>query len=119
MNSGTENSVFSENEQRLVMLAGDGKTDADDETCRTFIFRGETHTLGNALRSIILQNPNVLFCGYSMPHPAEDQMFLRIQTVEGVSAQDALRKGLKDLKEVCKVTKDKFEEAMSKFNKEN
>ena len=34
-----------------------------------------------------------------MPHPAEDQMFLRIQTAEGVSAQDALRKGLKDLKE--------------------
>ena len=59
--------------------------------------RGETHTLGNALRNVILQNPNVIFCGYDMPHPAEDQMFLRIQTVEGVSAQDALRKGLKDL----------------------
>ena len=51
-----------------------------------------------------------------MPHPAEDKMFLRIQTVEGVSAQDALRKGLNDLKEMCKVTKDKFEEAMQKFN---
>ena len=54
-----------------------------------------------------------------MPHPAEDQMFLRIQTAEGVSAQDALRKGLKDLKEMCKVTKNKFEDAMVKFNNEN
>jgi len=54
-----------------------------------------------------------------MPHPAEDQMFLRIQTAEGVSAQDALRKGLKDLKEMCKVTKNKFEDAMVKFNDEN
>lgn len=113
-NSGT--SGVSEDEQRLVMLAGDGKTDTDDETCRTFIFRGETHTLGNALKCVILQNPSVIFCGYSMPHPAEDQMFLRIQTVEGVSAQDALRKGLNDLKEMCKVTKGKFEEAMQKFN---
>jgi len=118
MSGGTlnSNSISSENEQRLVMLAGDGKTDADDETCRTFIFRGETHTLGNALRNVILQNPNVIFCGYDMPHPAEDQMFLRIQTVEGVSAQDALRKGLKDLKGICKVTKEKFEEAVQNFN---
>ena len=51
-----------------------------------------------------------------MPHPAEDQMFLRIQTVEGVSAQDALRKGLKDLKDICKVTKEKFEKAVQDFN---
>ena len=108
-----------EDEQRLVMLAGDGKNEADDETCRTFIFRGETHTLGNALRSVILQNPSVLFCGYSMPHPAEDQMFLRIQTVDGVPAQDALRKGLEDLKEVCKITKERFEEAMVDFNNQN
>ena len=108
-----------EDEQRLVMLAGDGKNEADGETCRTFIFRGETHTLGNALRSVILQNPNVLFCGYSMPHPAEDQMFLRIQTVDGVPAQDALRKGLEDLKEVCKITKERFEEAMVDFNNQN
>lgn len=119
MNGGNANNSSSEDEQKLVMLAGDGKTDSDDETCRTFIFRGETHTLGNALRSVILQNPNVIFCGYSMPHPAEDQMFLRIQTAEGVSAQDALRKGLKDLKEMCKVTKNKFEDAMVKFNNEN
>ena len=111
--------LLGEEEQRLVVLAGDGKNDADDETCRTFIFKGETHTLGNALRSVILQNPEVLFCGYSMPHPAEDQMYLRIQTVEGITAQDALRKGLKDLREVCKVTKEKFEEAMCKFNNEN
>ena len=81
-----------------------------------YFIRGETHTLGNALRNVILQNPSVIFCGYDMPHPAEDQMFLRIQTVEGVSAQDALRKGLKDLKDICKVTKEKFEEAVEKFN---
>ena len=120
MSNNTSNNTtpaFVEDEKRLVMLAGDGKNDADDETCRTFIFRGETHTLGNALRGVILLNPDVIFCGYSMPHPAEDQMFLRIQTVEGVSAQDALRKGLKELKEVCKVTKDRFEEAGGRIAK--
>ena len=52
-------------------------------TCRTFVFKNEGHTLGNALRAVILQNPEVIFCGYTLPHPAEDQMHLRIQTVAG------------------------------------
>ena len=64
--------------QRLVMVdTGSGST------CRTFVFKNEGHTLGNALRAVILQNPEVIFCGYTLPHPAEDQMHLRIQTVAG------------------------------------
>lgn len=55
------------------------------------------------------------FCGYSVPHPAEDQMLLRIQTVDGVSAQDVLRKGFKDLKEICQITKAKFQTEMGQF----
>jgi DNA-directed RNA polymerase I and III subunit RPAC2 len=52
------------------MLAGDARS---KDNCRTFVFKGETHTLGNALKNAILRNPQVIFCGYSMPHPAEDQ----------------------------------------------
>nr|ACO10806.1 DNA-directed RNA polymerases I and III subunit RPAC2 [Caligus rogercresseyi] len=95
--------------RRLVMVAGDGES---GESCRTFIFKGENHTLGNALRSVILQNPDVLFCGYSIPHPAEDQMPLRIQTVSSVPAQDALRRGLEDLKDMCSVVSSKFNSAL-------
>ena len=95
--------------RRLVMMAGDSGT---DETCRTFVFENETHTLGNALRHAILQNSKVLFCGYSMPHPAENKMFLRVQTVEGYSAQEALRSGLTDLKEMCKITREAFNKAV-------
>jgi DNA-directed RNA polymerase I and III subunit RPAC2 len=75
--------------------------------------------LGNALRHAILKNPQVTFCGYSIPHPAEDEMFLRIQTVEGVAAQDALKKGLEDLKEICKITRSKFKKEMNDFSKRN
>jgi DNA-directed RNA polymerase I and III subunit RPAC2 len=91
-------------QQRLVMLHS-----TTGDNCRTFVFKNEGHTLGNALRSVILQNPQVLFCGYSMPHPAEDQMFLRIQTAEGVDAQDILKKGLEDLKSICHHTKEVFQ----------
>ncbi len=93
-------------EKRLVML-----TSATGDNCRTFVFKGESHTLGNALRAVLLQNPNVLFCGYSMPHPAEDQMLLRIQTAKGVEAQDCLKKALQDLKSMCEITKETFQKA--------
>ena len=84
--------------RRLGMLAGDAQS---GERCRTFIFKGESHTLGNALKNVLLQNNSVAFCGYSIPHPAEDQMYLRIQTTAGATAQDALRKGFEDLEAVC------------------
>lgn len=98
--------------RKLVVKAGDSNT---DETCRTFIFENETHTLGNALRYAILQNPRVQFCGYSMPHPAEDKMLLRIQTVEGYSAPEALKQGLHDLKQMCQITRKTFQEAVEEF----
>ncbi len=78
---------------------------------------GESHTLGNALKNVIIQNPAVSFCGYSIPHPAEDQMFLRIQTKEGGSdtAADVLKQGFKDLKKMCAVTRDKFNKEKEEF----
>lgn len=127
-----------EPERRLVMLA------STDDSCRTFIFKGESHTLGNALKGLLLSNPSVTFCGYSIPHPAEDQMFLRIQTVEGVPAQDVLRKAFQvssnrvwnslifkiltsanfftlfqDLKAVCQITKKTFQTEMDQFKAQN
>ena len=56
----------------------------------------ENHTLGNALRHVLLMNPRVMFAGYSMPHPFEDQMHLRIQTAEDYPAQEALKQALQD-----------------------
>ena len=96
--------------QRLVMVdSGSGAS------CRTFVFKGEGHTLGNALRAVILQNPEVIFCGYSLPHPAEDQMHVRIQTSEGIDAQDALLKGLTDLKKMTVHAKEVFQTAVDKI----
>lgn len=51
-----------------------------DPTAATFQIDDEDHTLGNALRYIIMKNPEVELCGYSIPHPAEAKMNLRIQT---------------------------------------
>ncbi|KAJ3275324.1 RNA polymerase subunit AC19 [Terramyces sp. JEL0728] len=68
-----------------------------DPGAATFCIRDEDHTLGNALRYIIMKNPAVEFCGYSIPHPSEYMANLRIQTDGSISAVDALHKGLDDL----------------------
>ena len=101
---------------RLVVLAGD--RDSGD-TCRTFIFHKENHTLGNALRHVLLQNPRVMFAGYSIPHPAEDQMHIRIQTVEDYPAQQALTQALRDLKSLAIISKQKFKDSAAEYKLQN
>ncbi|KAG6365391.1 RNA polymerase subunit AC19 [Diaporthe eres] len=92
-------------ETKLFLLPGSTPTAA------SFEFRDEGHTLGNALRYIIMKNPDVEFCAYAIPHPSEAKMNMRIQTYEGTTAIDALKKGLKDLQDMCDVVAEKFWDA--------
>lgn len=46
----------------------------------SFQIEQEDHTLGNSLRYFINKNPDVEFCGYTIPHPSETKMNIRIQT---------------------------------------
>jgi len=95
-------------EQRIRILPG------SSDTAASFEFKGEDHTLGNALRYIIMKNPKVEFCGYSIPHPSENLMNIRIQTWEG-TAVEALEKGLDDLSDLCDVVEEKFIEARDEY----
>ena len=79
----------------------------------------ENHTLGNALRHVLLMNPRVMFAGYSMPHPFEDQMHLRIQTAEDYPAQEALKQALQDLKSLAAISKQKFLDAVSEYKQDH
>ncbi|CCI42655.1 unnamed protein product [Albugo candida] len=67
------------------------------EASKTYVFHDEDHTLGNALRYILMRNPQVEFCGYTIPHPSEPKMHLRLQTQKDVSSDEMLREGLQDL----------------------
>ncbi|KAF0429068.1 DNA-directed RNA polymerases I and III subunit RPAC2 [Gigaspora margarita] len=88
-----------------------------DPTSLTFSISGEDHTLGNALRYVITlkirlsirsRSPEVEYCGYSIPHPSEDKLNIRIQTTENTTAIEAMRKGLEDLKTICDHIKETF-----------
>lgn len=51
-----------------------------DRTAATFAIRHEDHTLGNALRHVLMQNEQVELAGYSVPHPSEPVVHIRVQT---------------------------------------
>ncbi|EFX02852.1 DNA-directed RNA polymerase 1 and 3 polypeptide [Grosmannia clavigera kw1407] len=94
--------------QRVKLLPGSTPTAA------SFEFLDEGHTLGNSLRYIIMKNPDVEFCAYTIPHPSEAKMNIRIQTYEGTALQ-ALEKGLHDLQDLCDVVEEKYWTARNEF----
>ncbi|KAG7329063.1 hypothetical protein KOW79_007237 [Hemibagrus wyckioides] len=95
----------------LEMVQADGS----DEGSVTFVLHEEDHTLGNSLRYMIMKNPDVEFCGYSITHPSESKINFRIQTRGGLPATEPLRKGLNDLTDVCKHVLHTFETQLKDF----
>lgn len=114
----------------------------EEQTCATFKFYHEDHTLANVLRYVcvyvcvcdthaflmgsarftisfrsqILENASVDFCGYSIPHPSEDYFQLQIQTKNGLNVYDALISGFEELSKLCDKSKKSFIEAVDRYN---
>ncbi|CDK26113.1 unnamed protein product [Kuraishia capsulata CBS 1993] len=100
---------------KIKLLPGSTK----DGSAASFQISDEDHTLGNALRYIIMKNPDVEFCGYSIPHPSEAKLNLRIQTYGESTAIEALHKGLADLSDLCTHVEETFAGAVSEGNYSN
>ncbi|KAF5528179.1 DNA-directed RNA polymerases I and III subunit RPAC2 [Colletotrichum aenigma] len=99
-----------EEPQRVKILPG------STDSAASFEFVDEGHTLGNALRYIIMKNPDVEFCAYAIPHPSEAKMNLRIQTYDG-TAVAALQKGLKDLQALSDTVAEEFIRSKEEFGR--
>jgi DNA-directed RNA polymerases I and III subunit RPAC2 len=85
-------------------------------TSRTFCIGDEDHTLGNSLRHVLIRNSSVSFAGYSVPHPAEPVVQIRVQTVsskpgvlEALTAADALREACQTLSDQCDIVLERLE----------
>jgi len=87
----------------------------------SFQIEDEDHTLGNALRYMIMKNPQVELCGYSIPHPSENVLNIRVQIYPEFEDEtrpiDALMKGLDDLNDLCNVVTEKFTAARDSFGR--
>ncbi|KAG8470360.1 hypothetical protein KFE25_008781 [Diacronema lutheri] len=85
-----------------------------DASKATFTLTHEDHTLGNAVRYILAKNPQVSFVGYSVPHPSEPKMNVRVQTT-GVPASDVLLDSLVTLYKVADHIDQTFAAAVDEF----
>ena len=59
------------------------------------------------------RSPNVAVVGYSIPHPSETCVMVRVQTTGAVPAVDALRSAAESLSDVCDHVKATFEAALA------
>ncbi|KAL8770729.1 MAG: hypothetical protein Q9209_003596 [Squamulea sp. 1 TL-2023] len=86
-----------------LFLLGDGEKKVTEEpdtrvqSASVFTFNKEDHTLGNMLRSRLLQSPHVHFSGYKVPHPLFSKFELRVQTDGSITPRQALLQACKDL----------------------
>ena len=89
-----------------------------NETSATFIFGNEDHTLGNVLRYTLMRRTETEFCGYSVPHPYEPKMNVRLQTT-GDPAVEVLKKGLQNVEEAANIMDDTFAAALAEYRQES
>ncbi|OJI87641.1 hypothetical protein ASPTUDRAFT_197076 [Aspergillus tubingensis CBS 134.48] len=80
--------------ESFVLANGENKVEMEIDTripsSAIFTFNKEDHTLGNLIRSRLLQSSHVLFAAYKVPHPLVPNFQLRVQTDGDVTPKDAV-----------------------------
>ncbi|KAJ4972007.1 hypothetical protein NE237_005106 [Protea cynaroides] len=85
-----------------------------DDTKATFSLADEDHTLANSVRFALNQDPRVTFCGYSIPHPSDARVNIRVQTT-GDPAKEVLKDAFQDLMGMCQHVRTTFDKAVVDF----
>ncbi|KAI3939132.1 hypothetical protein MKX01_002000 [Papaver californicum] len=84
----------------------------------TFCLTDEDHTVANSVRFVLNQDPRVVFCGYSIPHPSDAQVNIRVQTT-GDHAGVVLKDALQNLTAMCEHVRSTFGGAVKEYKLEN
>ena len=73
-----------------------------------------SYTIFKLSNMLLICSSNVQFCGYSMPHPSEARINVRVQTRQGIAATDAFREGCNTLVKMTDVISAAFEDAIKR-----
>ncbi|GLB42287.1 putative RBP11-like subunits of RNA polymerase [Lyophyllum shimeji] len=84
-----------------------------DLSAATYQIYDESHTMGNALRWMLMKNPKVEFCGYSAPHPSENVIQVRIQMYDNLSSLTALIDALSALDDLCESVEEAYKTSLT------
>ncbi|KAK6933166.1 DNA-directed RNA polymerase, RBP11-like dimerization domain [Dillenia turbinata] len=87
-----------------------------DHSAATFSIENEDHTLANAVRFTLNQDPRISFTGYSIPHPSDARVNIRVQTT-GDPARDVLKDACQNLMGMCQHVRDTFDKAVVDFKR--
>jgi len=82
------------------------------------VFGDEDHTLGNSLRHVLMGRKETRFCGYSVPHPSEPKMNIRLQTSATKPALQVLKDGLHEMVEICDLFDFTLDRAISDYEEQ-
>lgn len=85
----------------------------------TFRFTDEDHTLGCCLQYLLSRDPEIAFAGYSVPHPAERVINVRIQVrdVSKGTPLDCLARALGNLRGCCDILAHKVQAGLADYDK--
>ena len=64
---------------------------------------------------MLMKDPNTLFCGYSIPHPSEDLMNVRLQTKEK-NTNEVMENAMNRIDEISDILSNKFQKALNDFD---
>ncbi|KAF4657803.1 DNA-directed RNA polymerases I and III subunit RPAC2 [Perkinsus chesapeaki] len=106
-----------------------------EELCGTYQLKNEDHTLGNSVRYILAKkarimgasqvklgvslSPKIDFAGYSVPHPNEPFVNIRVQTYPGTTADDAMIWALEELDVMFNTIQKKYTSAMNRYRRKH
>ncbi|KAI9370496.1 DNA-directed RNA polymerase [Aspergillus egyptiacus] len=80
--------------ESFVLANGESKVEMEIDTripsSAIFTFNKEDHTLGNLIRSRLMQSSHVLFAAYKVPHPLVPNFILRVQTDGTITPKEAV-----------------------------
>ncbi|EIW69684.1 DNA-directed RNA polymerase II subunit RPB11 [Tremella mesenterica] len=79
--------ILDENDKPLTITE-----DPKIPNAATIMMKKQDHTMGNMIRAQLLLDPSVLFAGYKVPHPLENDILIKIQTDERSNPADALKR---------------------------
>lgn len=87
-------------------------------TC-IFTVQREDHTLGNLVCGAVQKQSQVIFAGYSIPHPLEPIFNLRVQTTKDTTPRDAVLNAVQDTIAELDMIQGSFIEEVKRIRGEN
>jgi len=81
-----------------------------------FEIEGEGHTLCNLLESTLLEDADVEFAGYDVPHPLISNTIFFVRTKEGKKPEEALIEAIEKIRQRGKKLNSEIDNANKKRN---